>query len=621
MLTNETQRAALDDALREIERLRRFNGTPAEFWPAYLAATGTLAEASRGILILRDSNQPERLKKITDWSANGHADRSTLAFNRGIPQLAEEAVAKGSAIQILEQAPNPGTHHCAVGVLIPLPPAMEKCIAAFLLLNVTPERAHEIVLRLKLAADTPGAYLLGRELVQARTDVEKVASVLDVMVEVNAEKRFLAATLAFCNALATRFACDRVSLGWLKGGYVRLKSISRTEKFNRHMEAVQELEKAMEEAFDQDEEILWPAPEHSNLITRDHQRFAETHRSGHVCSVPFRLDQKPIAVLTCERAAKPFTSAELQQFRLACDQAIRRLAELQRHDKWFGARFATALREKLSVIAGPEHTWAKALAATGTLALILLFLPIYPYRVEGNFILRTDDVSFMTAPFEGYISKVVVRPGDAVESGGLLLQLDTTDLELEEVAAIADLSRFTREAEKARAANQLAEMRIAQAQSDQAQARLDLIRHRLNQAAIRAPYEAVLVEGDLRQRIGAPVKQGEALLKMARLSTLYVEAEVNERDVHEILERRTGEIAFVTQPKLKFPITIERIEPAAVAKDGQNVFLVRAHLEQSPEAWWRPGMSGVCKLDVEKRTLFWIISHRTVDFLRMLLWW
>jgi hypothetical protein len=32
-------------------------------------------------------------------------------------------------------------------------------------------------------------------------------------------------------------------------------------------------------------------------------------------------------------------------------------------------------------------------------------------------------------------------------------------------------------------------------------------------------------------------------------------------------------------------------------------------------------MSGVCKLPVEKRTLFWIFTHRTVDFLRMFFWW
>ena len=32
-------------------------------------------------------------------------------------------------------------------------------------------------------------------------------------------------------------------------------------------------------------------------------------------------------------------------------------------------------------------------------------------------------------------------------------------------------------------------------------------------------------------------------------------------------------------------------------------------------------MSGLCKLSVQKRTLFWILTHRTADFLRMKLWW
>jgi hypothetical protein len=32
-------------------------------------------------------------------------------------------------------------------------------------------------------------------------------------------------------------------------------------------------------------------------------------------------------------------------------------------------------------------------------------------------------------------------------------------------------------------------------------------------------------------------------------------------------------------------------------------------------------MSGVCKIAVERRTLFWVLSHRTVDFVRLLLWW
>jgi hypothetical protein len=130
----------------------------------------------------------------------------------------------------------------------------------------------------------------------------------------------------------------------------------------------------------------------------------------------------------------------------------------------------------------------------------------------------------------------------------------------------------------------------------------------------------VVVEGDLRERIAAPVKQGDALYKVARLDSLYAEAEVPERDVKEILGKARGEIAFVARPRLKYPVTIETIEPAAMTKKDGNVFLIRLKLERA-EDWWRPGMTGLCKLSVEKRSLFWILTHRTVDFLRMKLWW
>jgi len=252
---------------------------------------------------------------------------------------------------------------------------------------------------------------------------------------------------------------------------------------------------------------------------------------------------------------------------------------------------------------------------------VVCSLPVFTYKVEGNFILRSEEVSFLTAPFNGYIRSVEVRPGDAVTNGAVLLRLNTDELILEEAAAISDQARYLREMEKARAANALAEMRIFQAQSDQAKARLELIRYRLEQASIKAAFAGVIVEGDLRQRIGAPVKQGDALVKVARTDALYVEVEVHERDIHEILQKSEAQIAFVAQPKLKFPVRVTRIEEAAFPKDQENVFLVRSALTGPPELWWRPGMSGVCKLPVEKRTLFWIAAHRTVDFLRMFFWW
>jgi len=260
-----------------------------------------------------------------------------------------------------------------------------------------------------------------------------------------------------------------------------------------------------------------------------------------------------------------------------------------------------------------------ALLIVGLLAL-LFFLRL-PYRVEGNFILRSDESAFLSAPFDGYIEQVLVRPGDAVQTGDPLLRLKTAELKLDEAYALADLDRHQREAEKARAAKLLADMRISEAMAEQAQARLDIVRYRLQQAVVRAPFPGVILEGDLRERVGAPVKAADALFRVGRIDSLYAEAEVNERDVHEILGKSTGEIALVSRPKLKFPIHITAVEPAASPKNEANVFLVRCALDHGAQPWWRPGMSGVCKFNVQPRPLIWILTHRTVDFLRLKLWW
>ncbi len=606
--------------LDELGRLRRFSGSPVEFWPALTSALARLAGGSRGLLILREPVEPVKLKKLGEWSRNGHASRASMAFNACLSSLAEESARNGHATVSLDSpgTDSPGLY--AVGITLPMT-GQEQCLAAILLENATPARIQEAEIRLRMAADVPLAYQTHRTAQQAQQDVRKLALVLDVLAMVNAESRFRSAALALCNGVAGEFHCDRASLGWLERGFVRLKAISRTERFDRRMAAVTAIEVVMEEALDQNEEVIWPSPAGASLVCRDHEKFAIEQKSAHVISLPLRRGGKGVAVLTCERQSGPFTELEGQQLRLLCDQAASRLDDLCRSDRWFGARWFYAANAAVRKIAGPEHAWSKVLALLGFIALIALLLPIYPYRVEGNFILRSDEVSLLTAPFDGYIQKVEVRPGDRLPAGGALLKLHTEQLELEEAAAIADQTRYLREAEKARAAVALAEMRIAQALADQARARLEIVRYRIGQSAIRAPFEGAVIEGDLRQRIGAPVRQGEALFKLARIDTLYVEAEINERDVHEVLPQSEGEIAFVSQPKLRFPVRVARVEPAAVAKDNENIFVVRAGCLQEPEPWWRPGMSGVCKIDVDQRTLLWILTHRTADFLRLFLWW
>lgn len=624
---------ALEDGLREMVRMRQLTGPAGEFWAGYLSAAAKITGATRGYLLLRDAAQPDRLKKLAEWSASGqgHASPAVQLFLRSMGKTLEETVTQGQALLPLSGSLELATDF-SVAALVPLPAgAREHCVVACLVEQTAVEQARESLARLRLVADVPAAYRQQREIEASRQEAERFASVLDTLVLVNQEKRFLSAALSLCNALATRFRCERVTLGWLDGGYVRLQAISRVDRFDKHMAAVKAIEVLMEESLDQDDEIVWPAPESSKLVAREHAQYSRDQSASNLCSVPLRGGGKPVAVLTCERAEGAFTEAELEQLRLAADQTSARLMELKRVDRWFGSRWAAAGREALAGLLGPEKTWAKLGVLAGAAGLVVLFLPIFNYRAEGSFILRSGDVAFLTSPFDGYISQSTTRPGDVVSSNAVLLKLDTSDLELEEANAVAEVNRYLREAEKARADAErlraagrvvgLADMRINQALAEQAQKRLEILRFRLRQAELRAPFDSIVVEGDLRQRLGSPVKLGDPLFRLAKLNPIYVEAEIEENDVHEILEKSTGEIAFVTQPKLKFPIRIQRIEPAALPKEGKNVFVVRCELAGRIEPWWRPGMSGVCKINVEKRTLWWILTHRTADFLRLFFWW
>jgi hypothetical protein len=49
--------------------------------------------------------------------------------------------------------------------------------------------------------------------------------------------------------------------------------------------------------------------------------------------------------------------------------------------------------------------------------------------------------------------------------------------------------------------------------------------------------------------------------------------------------------------------------------------MVRARLLESPEPWWRPGMTGLARIDAGRQNILWLMTRRAVDALRLKLWW
>ncbi|MBI4168411.1 MAG: histidine kinase, partial [Acidobacteria bacterium] len=80
---------------------------------------------------------------------------------------------------------------------------------------------------------------------------KRLTAALELAALVLEEEGFQAAATAFVTELATRLRCDRVSLGFVKGGQVRVRALSHSAQFGKHMNLIRAIGLAMGESADQ----------------------------------------------------------------------------------------------------------------------------------------------------------------------------------------------------------------------------------------------------------------------------------------------------------------------------------------------------------------------------------
>lgn len=600
--------------MNKIKQTRTFTGEAKLFWPELAESLLELTNARFVLLMFRDGTAEKSFKAFCRFPEKGDL---VMPFDLKSKEF----------IDLIQKASNSGFENYTddtTSVIAARMDVNEKdktCVAVLVSDTINADKLGALKSNLQLVGDTITLYNRQRAFEQAKNDIRYFAETLDIMVQLNIQNRFVAACMTLCNEIASRFNCARVSLGWLKSPYIRLQSISNMESFEKKMNVIQEIEKVMEEALDQDLEIIYPDSEAHTSINREHETFSKKNGISNIVSLPIRVDGIGYGVITLERETGSFSEYDLKGLRILTDQASRRLFDLHKVDRWFGARLVNGARNCFAKLLGFENTWSKLFGLLGVAALLVFIFWRPLYRIEGDFIIRTDKMTHLPAPYNGYISEVPFKVGDNVKNGDVIVRLDDRELLLEQLSAISEIQRYSSEAEKAEAEKKLADMRAVLALKRQSEAKLDMINFRIDRAAIKAPYDSIIVVGDLRDRIGAPVEHGEILMRLTRLEDLYVEIKVGERDIHEIKDFSEGQIAFVSMPDNKYNFKIERIEPIAMPEQDGNVFVIRGKLIDQTEDWWRPGMSGVAKIDVGNRSLFWVFTHRFVDFVRLYMWW
>ena len=242
------------------------------------------------------------------------------------------------------------------------------------------------------------------------------------------------------------------------------------------------------------------------------------------------------------------------------------------------------------------------------------------YRISARTRLEGLVQRAVTAPFPGYVRDAGHRAGDTVKVGELLARLDDRDLRTERVRLLAQRDQYDKQHREAMAKRDRAQISIISSQIDQAEAQLAMVDEQLARTDIVAPFDGVIVSGDLTQSLGAPLERGQVLFEVAPLDSYRVVLEVDERDIADVSVGQGGELVLSSMPGQRFPVTVEKITPVNVAREGRNYFRVEAQLAADTVQRLRPGMEGVGKIYVAERRLIWIWTREMINWIRLKLW-
>jgi multidrug resistance efflux pump len=251
-------------------------------------------------------------------------------------------------------------------------------------------------------------------------------------------------------------------------------------------------------------------------------------------------------------------------------------------------------------------------------AAVLLLWPVDD-RVNANTSIEGRTRQVVTAPFDGFIAQVLVRPGERVAQGQEMLRLDDRELKLEQGKVRSERDQAATKLRQAMADRDAAAMALANAELQQSDAQLAIVESKLARTHLLAPLAGLVVTGDWVQQVGGPLETGKELFEVATTDGYRVVLQVPDRDIARVRVGQQGQLRLTGQPHQAHAFEVTRVTATASVQEGANGFRV--------EAAWRgevpplsPGMQGVGKITVGTTNLLTAWTRSTVDWLR-LKWW
>lgn len=417
--------------------------------------------------------------------------------------------------------------------------------------------------------------------------------------------------------LARYLRADRVVL--VRRGLfgLRIQAISGEAKFDRKSQLNDLTRQVAHEAQLRRAPIAWrrSAAEKASLMGR----LGEMHGDAAIHAVPLTDALGEITEVVVLHWSDEAHRPDLDAWSVVWTLARPIIAEKDRAARGFLMRNMLALKTGLKRLLGPRAFKLKLITAALVAAVFVMAFVQVENTLRADVVIDDPDLRVISAPIDGFIEEVFAIPGDRVVVDQALLRLEDDEIRLRIAELEAQRARFLARAALARSNGDRAEAAVAEAEQAETEARLALAHRELEQTVIRARADGILLEGDLRQRLGARVTFGEELMRIAPQQGIEVRLSVRNRDGERLVTGLQGRVRLEAAPDVPLTVQVMRLQPRAETIDGELRFVGFGELaEGAPEI--ENGMQGAARLDLGQATIYTVWVRPILETVYMFLW-
>jgi hypothetical protein len=251
--------------------------------------------------------------------------------------------------------------------------------------------------------------------------------------------------------------------------------------------------------------------------------------------------------------------------------------------------------------------------------LLVLFLPIRQFVVVPAEIISLDAIA-VTAPVDGIVSELVVKPNQSVKKGDVLIRLDPTAIRnrLASARQALEVARAEYLAGAHRAffsTDKTAEAGVLKGRINERLAEVAYLEEQQSMLEIKASRDGVAVYGQENDWIGKPLNAGQRIMELADSTQIGLNAWVPVADAINMSSGEKIQFLLYAHPLNAMTATIEQASYLATkSPDGVSAYRVRATLNSKEKV--RLGLRGNAKIDGDWVVLGYFIFRRPLMIVR-----